>query len=97
MYSKILKVDIGGKQTIFTLYPNPVIGGQVTVGLSAIQGKYSVQIVTSAGQVIHTQALNHRGGNMSQQIQLPRSVKPGVYSMVISGDNYRQSKMFVVQ
>lgn len=97
VYSKTLKVVIGGRQAVFTLYPNPVIGGQVTVGLSAAAGKYHLQVVSANGQVLQTQSLNHNGGNMSQQVQLPRSLKPGVYNMVISGDNYRESKMFVIQ
>jgi len=97
VYSKILKVEIGGKQLAFSLYPNPVSGGQVTLGLSASQGKYSVQVVNANGQVILSQSLNHSGGNLSQQVQLPGSIKPGVYNMVIAGDNYRQAKTFIVQ
>jgi len=96
VYSKVLKVEVGGKAGAFTVYPNPVVGGQMTVGLSGVKGKYSLQVVNAGGQVIHTQSINHAGGNMSQQVELPGSVKAGVYSLVISGDNYRQAKMFVV-
>jgi hypothetical protein len=97
IYSKILKVEIGKTQGGFTLYPNPVSGNQVTVGLTTKEGQYTLRILNNAGQEVYTQQLIHQGGNMSQTVQLPASVKPGVYSIMISGDNYRESKMFVVQ
>ncbi|MDP4265040.1 MAG: T9SS type A sorting domain-containing protein [Bacteroidota bacterium] len=97
IYSKILKVDIGGKQSGFTLYPNPATGGQVSVAFNVKQGQYTLKVVNSAGQEVYSQKIDHQGGSMTQAIQLPSSVKPGFYNMMISGDNYRESKMFVVQ
>jgi hypothetical protein len=97
IYSKILKVDIGGKQQTFTLYPNPVSGGQVSVSLNVKQGQYMLKVLGSSGQEVYSQKITHQGGSMTQAIQLPASVKPGFYNMVVSGDNYRESKMFIVQ
>ncbi|HEY6503027.1 MAG TPA: T9SS type A sorting domain-containing protein [Chitinophagaceae bacterium] len=97
IYSKVLKVDLGGKQKGFTLYPNPVFGGQVSVSMNVKQGQYTVKVLNSAGQQVYTQRLNHQGGSMTQTVDLPSSVKPGVYNMVISGDGYREAKMFIVQ
>jgi hypothetical protein len=94
--SKVLKVDIGGKQS-FTLYPNPVSGGLISVGINAKQGQYTVKVLNTAGQQVYSQRLVHQGGSLTQTVELPSSVKPGVYNMVISGDNYREAKMFVVQ
>jgi len=97
IYSKVLKVDRSGKQQGFGLYPNPVVDGQVSVSMNVKQGQYTVKVTNSAGQQIHTQRLVHQGGSMTQTVELPSTVKPGVYNMMISGDGYRESKMFIVR
>jgi hypothetical protein len=97
IYSKILKVTIGVAAKGFTLYPNPVKGNQVTVGINAKQGQYTLTVMSTGGQKVFIQKIIHQGGNMSQAIELPATVKPGAYNMTISGDNYREAKMFIVQ
>lgn len=97
IYSKLLKVDIGRITKGISLYPNPVAGKEVTVGFSAIKGQYTLRIINAAGQELFTQRLNHPGGNISQAVILPSSVRSGIYNMLITGDNYKETKMFVVQ
>jgi Secretion system C-terminal sorting domain len=97
IYSKILKVDIGSVLKSISLYPNPVKDNLVSIGISAKQGQYTLKVLNSAGQQVYSKLLIHQGGNMTQTIELPSSVKSGVYNMVISGDNYRESKMFIIQ
>lgn len=97
IYSKLLRVDIGSSLQAFNLYPNPVKGNQLTIGLNSKQGVYTLKVVNTAGQQVYAQRLAHQGGSMTQTIELPSSVKPGVYSMLISGDQFHQSKMFIVQ
>jgi hypothetical protein len=97
IYSKLLKVDIGRITKGISLYPNPVAGKEVTVGFSAIKGQYTLRIINAAGQELFTQRLSHPGGNISQAVILPSSVRSGIYNMLITGDNYKETKMFVVQ
>jgi hypothetical protein len=97
IYSKVLKVEIGGKQGAFSIYPNPVVGNQLSLSLSVKQGQYTVRVLNTSGQEVFNQRLNHPGGALTQTISLPSSVKPGVYNITVNGDNYRQAKMFVVQ
>lgn len=97
IYSKLLKVDIGRITKGISLYPNPVAGKEVTVGFSAIKGQYTLRVINAAGQEVFTQRLSHPGGNISQAVILPSSVRSGIYNMLITGDNYKESKMFVVQ
>jgi hypothetical protein len=96
IYSKLMKVEIGSKPG-FSLYPNPVVGNQVTVSISSKQGQYSLKVLNSAGQEVYAKRLSHQGGAMTQNIDLPTTVKPGVYNMVVTGDNYREAKTFIVQ
>jgi hypothetical protein len=97
IYSKVLKVDLSGKQTGISLYPNPVSGNQVSLSINVKQGQYTVKVLNGAGQQVYSQRLIHQGGSMTQTVELPSSVKPGVYNMMVTGDNYRESKMFVIQ
>ncbi len=99
VYSKVLSVNLGsaaGKG--LNVYPNPVSGNQVTVSLSNIKkGQYNLRVVNTAGQDVHKQVISNHSSMLTQTIDLPATVKPGVYSLVITGADYRQSKLFIVQ
>lgn len=97
IYTRNLRVDIGRSPKGISLYPNPVKGQNLTIGFSAARGMYNLQVVNNGGQVVYRQQMNHNGGTISQQLNLPASLKSGVYSLLISGDNYKESRMFVVQ
>lgn len=97
VYSKALRVDIGRSPKGISLYPNPVRGSVINIGFSGLKGQYSLNVLNTAGQVVYRQNLNHAGGSMSQSLSLPASLKAGVYNVLISGDNYKETKMFVIQ
>lgn len=97
VYSKALRVDIGRNPKGISLYPNPVRGSELTIGFSALKGQYSLNVVNTAGQVVYRQSLNHAGGTVAQTVSLPVALKAGVYNVLISGDNYKETKTFVIQ
>ena len=98
VYSKILSVNIGSANKGLRLYPNPVIGNQVTINLSNIKrGQYTLRVINTAGQDIFRQTINNQSSSLTQTLDLPVSVKAGVYNMVITGSDYRETKTFVIQ
>jgi hypothetical protein len=98
VYSKILSVDLGKTSQGLKLYPNPVSGNQVTVSLSNVKrGQYNLRVINTAGQDIFKQLINNQSSSLTQTLDLPSTVKPGVYNLVVTGDDYRESKMFIVQ
>ena len=97
VYTKALRVDIGRSPKGISLYPNPVRGSEITIGFSALKGQYSLNVLNTAGQVVYRQQLNHAGGTVAQSVALPASLKAGVYNVLISGDNFKETKMFVIQ
>lgn len=98
VYSKVLSVNLGKAAKGLSLYPNPVSDNQVTISLSNIKrGQYNLRVVNVGGQDIHKQTITNQSSSFTQTIDLPSSIKPGVYNMVITGDDYRESKMFIVQ
>ncbi len=96
VYSKMLRVDIGRITKGITLYPNPVRGSEITIGFTAAKGMYNMSVLNTAGQIVYRQQLNHPGGTVSQAVVLP-SLHAGMYNMLISGDNYKETRMFVIQ
>lgn len=97
IYSKMLRVDIGKTVKGISLYPNPVTSGEVTIGFTAVKGLYTLRIMNAAGQQVSSKQIVHPGGNVSQAVTVPASVKAGFYVMMISGENFKESKTFVIQ
>lgn len=98
VYSKILRVEMGSTKVGFSMYPNPVVGRQLTVSLSGLrQGQYSLDVYNTAGQRVYSTRINNVGAGITQMIELPASIKTGAYVTVITGDSYRESKQFIVK
>jgi hypothetical protein len=97
IYSKTLRVETGVKQAGFTVYPNPVKGNQVTVALTGVkQGQYNVRMINATGQDVFNKAIVNQSTGVTQTLQLP-TVKPGVYTMLISGEAYQHSQLIIIQ
>ncbi len=98
VYSKILSVNLGSTTQSLRLYPNPVTGSQVNISLSNVRsGQYDLRVVNVSGQDVLKQRISSQGSTITQTIDLPASIAPGVYNMVISGGDFRETKMFIVQ
>jgi hypothetical protein len=98
VYSKILSVNIGSTTESLRLYPNPVKGNQITISMSNIKrGKYTLRVINTAGQDIYQQVINNQSSNLTQTLNLPATIKAGVYNLVVNGDSYRETRTFVVQ
>jgi trimeric autotransporter adhesin len=68
----------------YTIAPNPVEGNNMNVVFSQqAAGRYSVRIVSAAGQVVSTYRLTHGGGSANQSITLPAVMGNGTYSVEI--------------
>ena len=98
VYSKVLTINISSVTTGLKVYPNPVKGRQVTVNISDLKaGQYTLRVINTVGQDIYRQTINSLGSTLTQSIELPSSIKPGVYNIIMAGNNYRQSQSFIVQ
>lgn len=98
VYSKVLSVNLGLTTQSLRLYPNPVVGRQVNISLINIKrGQYDLRVVNVTGQDVYRQKINSQGSTITETIDLPKTVAPGVYTMLITGADYRESKLFIVQ
>ena len=97
VYSKILSVNLGSTTQSLRLYPNPVTGNQVNISLSNVRsGQYDLRVVNVNGQDVLKQRINSQGSTMTQTIDLPTTIAPGVYNMIITGADYRETRTFIV-
>lgn len=98
VYSKILSVTVGGSNQSLRLYPNPVKGNQVSISMSNVKrGQYTLRVINTAGQDIFRQSINNQSSNLTQTLDLPATIKAGVYNLVITGTDYRETRTFIVQ
>ncbi|MCC6256854.1 MAG: hypothetical protein IT254_00885, partial [Chitinophagaceae bacterium] len=80
-YSEIVKVSRDKKGGQISVYPNPVKDdGVLYVDLqNQPAGKYMLQMLNEAGQVVHSQSLNHSGGSSVYSLQLKQMLAHGNY------------------
>lgn len=82
LYTNIVKIAIGKRLAELTIAPNPVKGGLLNLQLNNYEtGKYDVSLINSQGQQVFNGSINHAGGSATQSLQLPASVKAGIYTL----------------
>lgn len=98
IFSKVMRIERGIAGQKLSLYPNPVISNQITLGLIGLrEDKYNIRIVNAAGQHIYESTIIYKGNFMTQTLRLPCSLKPGMYGLIVAGSDYRENKTFIVQ
>jgi hypothetical protein len=97
-YSTVARIDLSQSTTTLALFPNPVENSRLSIQVSNIsKGQYKLAIWNVYGRFVYSQVLNHSGGAISQIIQLPPDVPPGMYSLTITGNGNKLVKQFVVR
>lgn len=97
-YSSILRVETGIAARGLTIYPNPVTGGRFNLGLGNIKpGNYHLSIYNASGVELFRQVIISRGAGGTESVRLSPAVKPGIYTLLLTGNDYRQSKKIIVQ
>lgn len=96
-YSEIVKVSRSKAVQSITVYPNPVKeDGMLYVDLqNSDAGKYQLQLLNEAGQVVHNQTLTHNGGSTVYSIQLHQMLSHGNYILKVM-KNGKPVKQFKV-
>lgn len=96
VYSTIVKINTKTTGSELTLYPNPVKGSEIGLQITNLpSGSYSIKVYSGNGQAISSRSIIHGGGSVSENLPL-NNVKPGVYTIQISGAIQLQ-KQFIVQ
>jgi hypothetical protein len=98
IYSKTVRIETSEPTGKIIIYPNPVIGRDLNMSLTGLlHGQYTIQVFNPSGQAIYKAITRISGNSQAESIVLPASITPGMYFVLINGDNYRQAKSFLVQ
>jgi hypothetical protein len=98
IYSSIVKVEIKNSETDLSIFPNPVMGNQLTFQVSTLpKGNYSIRVINNIGQQLYNFSLIHKGGAFSKTLQLPIGIKAGLYKLQLVGDGINKAVPFIVQ
>jgi len=96
--SIIVKVDTRGGKMDIVIYPNPVTDGTISLQATDLaKGQYNIRVIAANGQQLYTQALSHAGGSVTESVQLPATIKAGIYNLVISSGEMKMVKTFMVR
>ncbi|MES2776994.1 MAG: T9SS type A sorting domain-containing protein [Bacteroidota bacterium] len=96
--SSIVRINSNRKSPELTVLPNPIVSGKLNVQLNNFEkGAYTLTLFSNAGQKMFSAAVNNETGSFTQTLQLPSSVQPGVYKMVLVNGSNKVSKTVVVQ
>jgi hypothetical protein len=97
-YSSIVRINSNKKSPELTIQPNPIVSGKLNLQLSNFEkGMYTVSLFSNAGQKVYNGTINNEVGSSTQSLQLPSSVQPGVYKLMLINGTIKISKSVVVQ
>ena len=71
-----------------TVSPNPVEGGVANVQFkNQPKGRYSINLLGNAGQIVYTMVVEHAGGTSTQLLNIPANVARGAYQLEVIAPN----------
>jgi hypothetical protein len=80
IFSKTMTVKLVGDKPSVRIFPVPVTGYRMNLEINDAQkGSYQLRITNSQGQILMIRHIEHTGGKLAHQINLDRSLNPGVY------------------
>ncbi|MFM2359607.1 MAG: hypothetical protein RLY16_1600 [Bacteroidota bacterium] len=86
--SEIIKVVLGKKSSLVSVWPNPVKGNQINLNfVNEPSGRYIVQLSNVLGQITINKIIEHAGGSSIQSFTLPSQIADGVYQLEIVQPN----------
>ena len=95
-YSNVVKVVMGGKQTI-SIYPNPVSNGTINLRLTNEPGGiYGIRLLNKMGQVIMTKQINHAEGLGTETIQFDKHSAHCIYQLEVAKPDGHKVNMNVI-
>jgi hypothetical protein len=84
-YTQIVKVFMGKASGDITVYPNPIVNGNVNLQLTnQPAGVYNVRLLNPLGQVVLTKQITHTEGSSTETIKWDYNFARGVYQLEIN-------------
>lgn len=94
-YTKTVRVLMGRASGTMKVYPNPLPENSFLVSVNNLEkGKYSLQLMNYAGQLIKTKQINHIGGDLKHFFETGL-ISKGVYKFSIKSLHYNQTQNLI--
>jgi len=96
-YTTIVKVMTGNIKSGISIYPNPVSNERLGLQMQNLgAGKYALRLLSSGGQTVYSNYLNHSGGSATQILTLPK-LAGGMYKleMITPQGNHYAEKVII--
>ncbi len=96
-FSQVVNVIIGAGKTEISVYPNPVVGNNISLQLNSLpRGQYTIQLFNNLGQQVYQRKIEHLGGSATQTLNFEKVMSKGVYQLQLSGGelNLKQQLIF---
>ncbi|TDH26217.1 T9SS type A sorting domain-containing protein [Segetibacter sp. 3557_3] len=92
-FTPIIRISTLKAAAGYNVYPNPIVGGNVNIQFSnKPKGNYTVNLLTTSGQVVLAKTINHQGGNATQTVVAAGILPKGHYTVeLVAPDNSRQT------
>jgi hypothetical protein len=96
--SKLLRIETNITTAALTIYPNPVTNRQVQVSLTGVRaGKFTIRVISANGVNVMQKFWSVPSNSVSQSLLLPASLPAGVYSLVVVGSDFYESRPLLVR
>ena len=86
-YTAVVKVGPLGKESVISVYPNPVTDGIVNLHFeNQLKGNYNVSITNKIGQLIHSEKVAVQNSNTVQMISIG-GIASGSYQATVTDES----------
>ncbi|MGC4036440.1 MAG: T9SS type A sorting domain-containing protein [Chitinophagaceae bacterium] len=98
-YSAVIKISVKENPSLsFSVYPNPVIDSRITLrGQGQQSGIHFIEIFNAGGQRVLKKQITLADGVINESVQLPNTLRRGIYIIALTGSDLRQVREFLVQ
>jgi hypothetical protein len=97
-YTSIVKLSTSTTKGEISINPNPIAGRSFMLNLNNVSNDiYSLTLINGGGQKVYAQTLGRINGSANTSINLPQSIKPGMYSIVISSNDQQIIQRIIIQ
>ena len=98
-YTAVMKVNMLQNGSVFTVYPNPIIGNNIHLQIqNQATGVYQVNMINIAGQVVYNGKVSVNSNSVSQTLNTGSDMPKGIYQLELkSADKTSLIKTIVVQ
>jgi hypothetical protein len=98
-YSNAVNIKKVNTRSGFYVFPNPAEGNVIYLQMNSVaKGHYTVQLVSSSGELMSTEIISYTGGMITQSIHTSQNLLSGNYQLNVTGpDKKALSLKLVVQ